>query len=339
MAAAAADPAADATERILRLAYYIAQRPTFTMSQTTLDIPDYGTVERGRDGEIIASSPSGEALRRKFRRDLADIEARFGIGSDFDEAAQVYRVRPAFFSARERRALLSAMALVEVAGIDVDDDIAQLGAAVDAAGRRVVVTVNEHLTTIRDAIARRHPIRFRYHDHERMLEAWVAGLARNHWYVVGHERNARQRRVFRLDRIQLIDGQPPITIDASMTYTTPEWLEPERELRVDPNDWGRDQPALTTVAVHPDHVGRFRADVGGMIVDLGASDTPPDAERSAERWTERWTEGWTRVEVVVRDHESFRDRVLRMGDNARVVAPEPMVALVRDWLRMIVEVG
>lgn len=329
-ATSGADPAADATERTLRLAYYIAQRPTFTMSAATDDIPDYGSVERDRDGQVITGSKSGEALRKKFHRDLESIETRFGIGTEYGDNDHIYRVATPFFSSRERQALLSAMALVDVAGITTDDDgVAQLGTAVDAAGRRVIVAVNEHLTTIRDAIARRHPIRFRYHNRDRALDAWVAGLARNHWYVVGHERGAGERRVFRLDRIQSDDDQRPIMIDTTTTYTIPQALAPEHELRVDPNDWGRDPPVTTTVAVHPDHVGRFRADIGGTLVELPTSSESPAAERNG-------TDGWVGVEVLVRDYKSFRDRVLRMGANARVVAPDAMVALVCNWLRDIV---
>jgi predicted DNA-binding transcriptional regulator YafY len=328
------DPAA-ATERVLRLAYYIAQRPTFTMSDATNDIPDYGSAGRGRDGQIVADSKSGEALRKRFRRDLQSIEERFGIATRYDEHDHTYRVAAPFFSPSERRALLSAMALVDVAGIATDDGgLAQLGTAVDAAGRRVIVTVNRHLTTIRDAIARRHPIRFRYHNRDRLLDAWVAGLARNHWYVVGHEHNAGQRRVFRLDRIESVGDRPPITIDTTTTYAIPESLAPEHELHVDPNDWGRDPPALTTVAVHPDHVGRFRADIGGALVEL----PPANASRASGATSDVMSiDGWVGVEVLVRDYESFRDRVLRMGTNARVVAPDAMVSLVREWLYAMVE--
>jgi predicted DNA-binding transcriptional regulator YafY len=307
------DAAQGAIERIMRLAFYVSRHPTFTLSQATLDIPGYGEVERDGDDRIDVRSTSGEAARRKFSRDLDDIAARFGIRTEFLRDDNEYRVVAAFFTSRERQVLLSAMALVKVAGIDDDDaELERLGRAVDKSGRRVVVTVHEHLTAIRAAMSADHPITFRYHDRDRILEPWVIGQWRNHWYVVGREQESDQRRVFRLDRIQRV-GDIAVTALLDQTYAIPDQVEPENELRLDPNDWGHDPPVLATIDVHPEHAQRFRDEVGGRIVK-------GDGE-------------WVRVELLVRDHESFRDRVLRMGTNARVHGPDEMVTLVRSWLQ------
>jgi hypothetical protein len=101
-------------------------------------------------------------------------------------------------------------------------------------------------------------------------------------------------------------------------YEPPADVEPRDELRLDPNDWGRDPATFATVDVHPEHAGRWRDDVGGAIVAGDPEST------------------WVRVEVLVRDRESFRDRVLRMGTHARVHGPPEIVALVDEWLTDIV---
>jgi predicted DNA-binding transcriptional regulator YafY len=311
-----ADAAQTAIERIMRLAFYVSQRPTFTLSQTTSDIPDYGEVARDSDGRVVLTSQGGEALRKKFGRDLELLSQRFGIGTAFSEDGNLYRVVPPFFTPRERQVLLSAMALVDVAGIEDDGaELERLGRAVDETGRRVVVTVHEHLTTIRTAIAARHPIAFRYHDIDRVVEPWLIGQWRNHWYVIGREQACDDRRVFRLDRIQRV-GATAIDIVADQTYVIPAHVEPNDELRLDPNDWGHDPPVVVTIDVHPDHADRFRADVGGRVVK---------------------GDEWIRVELLVRDYESLRDRVLRMGVHARVHGPDEVVDLVRTWLRAMVE--
>lgn len=314
-----ADAATGAIERTVRLAYYVSRRATFTLSQATLDVPDYGPADRDGDDRIDLGSRSGEALRKMFSRDLAAIEKRFGITTEFDSEENVYRVCPPYFTKGERMALLSAMALVEVAGIDDDaDSLERLGRAVDESGRRVVVTVHEHVVALRRAMAAGHPVTFRYHGTDRVLEAWLIGQWRNHWYVIGHERASGERRVFRLDRIERGDGPPIHELDEQ--YVIPDDVTPRDGLRLDPNDWGRDPPLTVTIDVHPDHADRFRNELGGAVV---APDGIPGDD-------------WVRVSLLVRDYESTRDRILRMGTHARVQGPEEFVARVRDWLDAII---
>jgi predicted DNA-binding transcriptional regulator YafY len=317
-----ADAAADAIERVVRLAYYLSRRDTFTMSQATLDVPGYGPVDRDSQDRVDVSSRSGEALRKKFGRDLAAIAEQFGVQTEFDTEDNVYRVRPPYFTPRERRALLSAMALVEVAGIDDDTDtLERLGRAVDETGRRVVVTVHEHVVALRRAIAARHPVTFRYHATDRVLEPWLIGQWRNHWYVIGRERASGERRVFRLDRIERGDG-PPIRELAHDHYTIPDDVTPRDELRLDPNDWGRDPPLTVTIDVHPDHADRLRSELGGAVISTDG------AKRSSD-------DQWIRISLLVRDYESTRDRVLRMGTHVRVHAPDEFVEQVRGSLLAI----
>ncbi len=305
------DAARDAIERQLRLAFYLSKHRSFTLSQTTADVPGYGEIDRDEEGRVDPRTTSGEAARRKFNRDLTDLDERFGIETKFSAEANAYTAAPPFFSPRERQVLLSAMALVQVAGIDPESsEFQQLGHALDDAGRRVVITVHEHIRAIRAAMAEGHPIRFRYHGRDRVLETWVIGQWRNNWYLVGREIGPDDRRVFRLDRIEA--GDPAVEMLTDQRYEIPSDVEPRDELRLDPNDWGHDPPVHATIDVHPEHAQRFRDDVGGNIVK-GDGD-------------------WVRIELLVRDYESFRDRVLRMGTYAKVHGPPEMVTRVREWL-------
>lgn len=295
----------------MRLAFYLSKHRTFTLSQTTADVPGYGEIDRDEEGRVDPRSTSGESARRKFKRDLTDLDERFGIKTKYSAEDNAYTVVPPFFTRRERQVLLSAMALVEVAGIDPEStEFQQLGHALDDSGRRVVITVHEHIRAIRAAMAAGHPIRFDYHGRARVLETWVIGQWRNNWYLVGREIGPDDRRVFRLDRIDA--GDPAVEALTDQHYEIPNDIEPRDELRLDPNDWGHDPAVHATIDVHHEHVQRFRDDVGGRIVERG--------------------EDWVRVELLVRDYESFRDRVLRMGPYATVHGPPEMVALIREWL-------
>ena len=306
-----------ATERALHLARYAFERSRFTLSDATTDVPGYGDADRDGDGSLIDTGRAWEALRKQFNRDVKLIEDRFGIAIDYDSEHHTYRTRPAFFTPGERRALIAAMALVHVEGINVDvDAITQLGRQVDATGRRVIVAVHEHMSVLRDAMARNHPVTFCYHDRVRTVAPWLLGMWRNRWYLVGYEHAAGERRVYRLDRMQARDDCAPIEVLELETFEGPGVIDGQQELRLDPNDWGSDTPIIASVEVDIDHADRFESDLRCQRLATHGSHVT--------------------FEIEVRNYEYFRDRIIRMGTHAIVRSPETMVDLVRDWLVTIV---
>jgi predicted DNA-binding transcriptional regulator YafY len=68
------------------------------------------------------------------------------------------------------------------------------------------------------------------------------------------------------------------------------------------------------VRVNPDHVQAFVDELGGEVVEQ---------------------DGVTIVELDVRHYDSFRTRLLAFGANAVVLAPDVLVADVRDHLARI----
>ncbi len=118
------------TDRILRLAAYIAQRRDFTLEQATTDVEGYDT-DKGH-----------EAVRTLFRRDLEVLRAEFGIEAPYDSDAAQYELRPAFFTPSERRALIAAAgAVVITLEGEGDTDPEALGSAVDDDRAEVFLTV------------------------------------------------------------------------------------------------------------------------------------------------------------------------------------------------------
>lgn len=300
-------PDRQALERILQLAVYLRDATGGrTLEQICADIPGY------RDADH-------EAARRKLRRDLADLRDHFGVGTRYDDEEHTYTLAPPFFTDDERYALIAAATLVRVDGVEESPELAALGRAVDAHGARVVVRVDEHLLALRDAIATRTAVRFRYHGRERTVDPYAIGLWRNHWYVVGFEHEHAERRIFRLDRIE-----PPIGVQAAAAvepagspggFTIPPDLDPSVVLAVDPNAWGRDEPFAAQVVVDDDYVAGFREQLGGEVV--GQRD------------------GRSTVALVVRHHQYFRDRLWSFGEHAVVVEPPALRALLRRWLEGI----
>jgi hypothetical protein len=160
--------AADASERILDLAAYLARHATggTTLADIARDVPGYEVA-----GELKVGSGEWETIRKRLQRDLPMLESSFGIVVDYAEEDHAYRLRPAYFSADERRALIAAAAAVDVEGIDDEPVLGELGAAVDEESRRIVISVPRLVRNFSSAIRARRPVHFRYHGRLRTVDA------------------------------------------------------------------------------------------------------------------------------------------------------------------------
>lgn len=299
--------------RVLRLASYLKGRRhgRVTLEDICKDVPGYDAHFDG-SGALVHDA-SWEAVRKKLRRDLKLLEDAFGIEYDYDEPTGSYVVHPPFFTAEERDVLVAAAALVRVDGID-DEQLAALGTAVDEQGQRVMMRVHRHVLALREALACRRPVTFRYRGTERVFDPWAVGLWRDRWYTVGRVHDAGERRVFRLDRIEERDDGPPIG-DAGDpgSFEPPAQFDAPGALLLDPNVWGQDPAVDARVAVDGDWVQAFLTEFRGSRVE---SRDGHDAV----------------VTLTVRHYESFRDRLLAFGTHAVLLAPENLVAALHAWL-------
>lgn len=296
----------DAIARVLRLAAYFKARrgQRVGLVHISADVPGY---EANLDNEA-----EWEAVRKKLRRDLKLLSDVFGIQIDFDKVNDTYTLQPPFLTAEERDMLVAAAALVRVDGID-DAQLVALGAAVDTDGQRVVVRVHRHLLALRAALANRQVVAFRYHGTMRRFEAWAVGLWRDRWYTVGFDRGADDRRVYRLDRIEDVDGKPTIEpMGEHGSYIVPVDFEAEDALVLDPNNWGHDAPLDTRIRVAKDWVPAFAREFGATI-------ETEDADGAV-------------LTLTVRHYESFRDRLLGYGTHAKLLEPPELVEVVRAWV-------
>ncbi len=303
----------DATTRILGLAAYLDQRGPggVTLVDLTTDVPGYEVA-----GQLVPNTPEWEAVRKRVRRDIDAVDASLAIVIEYDDRDERYRLRSPFFTPAERRELLAAAAAVDIEGLADEPVLGELGAAVADNERRIVLSVPDRVRALSDAIRARRPVRFRYHGRERTVDAYAIGRWRTHWYVVGREHEAGERRMYRLDRIETTDGDAVVTTpDPPGSYELPDGFDAVDEMRLDPNDWGPDPLVAARVRVDKDHVHNFQHELGGRVT--GRSD---DA---------------CVVELDVRHYASFRERVLGFREHATVVAPPELVEFVRGHLAAV----
>jgi len=275
------------TDRILRLAAYIAQRRDFTLEQATTDVEGYDT-DKGH-----------EAVRTLFRRDLEVLRAEFGIEAPYDSDNAQYELRPAFFTPSERRALIAAAgAVVITLEGEGDTDPEALGSAVDDDRAEVFLTVTPDALTLLRAQRARTPVRFTYKGRERDVDPWAVGTWRRHWYLAGNERERGPGRRFRIDRItdlEVTQGR----------FEVPEDFDSESAFDMDPNTWGQDPRVRVRIEVEPAFADRLADAVGGEVTSHSAP--------------------WAIVEVESASRDALIDRLLEFGPRARIVDPPEIV--------------
>jgi predicted DNA-binding transcriptional regulator YafY len=295
---------ADRTEapyvRMLRLAAFVRDvNGECTLEQIGENVPGYADLDRA-------------ALEKKVQRDLADLATYLGVRITWHADEQVYRLEQPYFTPAERAALIAAAALVDVEGVADALAPGELGAAVAQDTARVVIQVHGRVIDLRDAIATRTPVRFRYHGRERTVAPYGVGMWRNRWYLAGLEADGDPVRKYRLDRIETrVDGTAVTLLTDAPTYEIPAGFDLATELRLDPNTWGNDPEVTARVLVANDQVPTLLSEFDGTTVETGADGTV--------------------VDVVVRDYESFIIRLLGFG-GARLLAPPLLVDRLRAWL-------
>jgi predicted DNA-binding transcriptional regulator YafY len=290
--------------RVLRLAAYVREREGgCTRADIGRDVPGY----EGKDDA---------ALAKVLQRDRIVLRDHLGIELRWDDATQSYSLDGPFFTSDERSALITAAAVVAVAGLGRDIPTDELGMAVESDAARVVVAVHERVLELRAAIATRSLVRFRYRGAERIVAPYGMGMWRNRWYLVGEQRepapDGAAIRKYRLDRIETTHDPAVEVLDGEDAYDIPDAFDLEAVLHMDPNVWGSDPPVVATVELDADQLPLFLAEFDCDVAD-----------RDDETAT---------LLVEVRDYRSFVVRLLGFGTGATLLGPPELVELRRAWL-------
>jgi proteasome accessory factor B len=282
---------------------------------------------RQRTREYQQDDP--ESARRQFERDKDDLRS---LGVPIETAHVTFEDEQGYRIDRKRYELpdipldaeeVAALALaVKLAGEDGSrlalaklaaraPDPAELDAA---AAPQVDVAVDPIGDTLADALVRHIPLRFAYRTAAgstatRSVDPYAVVQRRGAWYLVAHDHDRDDQRVFRLDRIEgrIVTGgdpgafEPPADLDPAAAVAGPDADRVEVELAVAP-------AALWAVEAR-----------GGR----------PTGEVTDE--------GWTVLRVPGVDRLRDRSWLLGFGDEVVVRAPADLRAEVAATLRAIAD--
>lgn len=271
--------------------------------------------------------PAGHSARRgAFERDkglLRDIgvpiETEVLGGSRAGQTAyrvdrDRYELRDLHLADDERRALQVAVAMARTT--EAEFGMFKLGGVADGSA---AITANlpqlEVLPALREAIASRATLAFRYHGADRTLQPYALLLREGFWYVIGHDLGRHDVRTYRVDRIE-----GAIDVGAGAEFERPDDFDPRTVFPADPKELGGDRH---TAIVHVDSARATFA-----IRELG--------EESIVR---RLADGSVDVQVPCSNLGAFRSWLLGWGTHAEVVAPADVRAEVLGWLRSIAGVA
>jgi len=152
------------------------------------------------------------------------------------------------------------------------------------------------------AVRDRRPVTFGYQaagrsePQRRNLEPWGVVNRHGRWYVVGHDRDRGEQRVFRLSRIE---GLVTFTGPAGRV-TVPAGADVHQAVR----DWDSAPPALLTAVL------RIRHGAGHGLRRRASSDSPA-----------RGHDGWDLVEASFRDVGWYADYIASFGADVVVLDP------------------
>jgi predicted DNA-binding transcriptional regulator YafY len=281
-------------------------------------------------GELEGQYPEGQVARRgAFERDKAalreigvPIEGIIQAGGPYAGQTR-YRIdRRAYELADlqldddERRALQVAVAAIRTGSDLGQEALWKVGAGIAEPEHPVAVAVPSLpvLPRLREAVATRAVVSFRYRDLDREVEPWALVLREGFWYLVGHDRGRGARRTFRVDRL---DAEAEVQVGPRGAFERPVDLDPATAIPSDPKLLGVGEPIEVVVLVDAARARRVEHEVG------------------PERVTERRADGSIVVTVPTANPVAFRSWVLGMLEHAEVLAPPAVRDDVVAWLEAV----
>jgi len=296
------------TERLLSLVVcLLSARRYLTASQIRAAVPGYPEsfdafkrmFERDKDElrelgiplETGTNSGGEEEPGYRISRqayELPDIRLEPDEAAVLGLAARVWR-RAELAGAAE-----GALLKLRAAGIEAED-LTQPGI------EPRLQTVEASFGPLWEAVRDRRPVSFGYlaagrsNPQQRQLEPWGVVNRRGRWYVVGHDRDRGEQRVFRLSRIS---GEVRF-IGRPGSVSVPPGIDVRGAVR----DWDNEPP--------PQPVCRLRIRSGaGYGLRRHAVSTAPDSEP-----------GWDVVEVHYSEIGWFSEQIASFGSDVVVLEP------------------
>lgn len=279
--------------------------------------------------ELAGQYPDGHTARRgAFERDKAalreiGVPIEQEIVAGVDDAGQTrywidrdrYELRGLELDDDEARALQVAMAATRPGSTAGQEALWKLGAGLagDPAPVAAVVPDAPGLPVLRDAVASRHGVSFRYRDVDRNVDPWGLLLRDGFWYLVGFDHGRGEQRTFRIDRI---DGAVIARPDAE--FERPDGFDPRTALPEDPKDIGAGpEGPVAIVRVDASRAARVERELG------------------ADRVSGRHSDGSIEVRVPYGNEPAFRSWLLGLLDRAEVVGPPDLRERIVAWLRAV----
>lgn len=166
-----------------------------------------------------------------------------------------------------------------------------------------------HLGPAFAAISARRRIAFAYRGRKRRVDPWRLSFRNGHWYLAGHDHDAGDERMFRLDRV-------------------------ESDVEVTGDEGAFERPPHAGAQPPPWEMGTEEALPARLLVDAGqaawaAAHVGPEA---VEAWR---PDGSVVLAVRVTNRDAFRSFVLGFLDHAEVLGPPELRAEMVDWLEAI----
>jgi proteasome accessory factor B len=271
--------------------------------------------------ELGGQYPAGPtALRGAFERDkslLRDIgvpiETEVLGGTHAGQTAyrvdrDRYELRDLDLTDDERRALQVAVAAARTT--EAEFGMLKLGGVADTTAS---ITANlpqlELLPSLREAIAARATLSFRYHGAPRTLQPYGLLLREGFWYVIGHDLGHDEVRTYRVDRIE-----GSVEQGEAGEFERPADFDPRTVFPADPKELG-DGGQSATVRID------------------GSRATFAERELGADAVVRRLGDGGVEVEVPCSNLDAFRSWVFGWGTHAEVLAPADVRNGVIEWLR------
>ena len=265
------------------------------------------------------------AFRRAFERDkeaLRDLGIPVVV-EPVDDAAQPgvvgYRIpKEAYYlqdpglAPDELAALHLAASAVRLEGASGVEALWKLGGEVAEEGFTPAVAAlpgTAHLAAVFAAISARRRIGFAYRGRQRRVDPWRLSFRNGHWYLAGHDHDAGQERMFRLDRV-------------------------ESDVAVTGDEGAFERPPHGGAQPPPWELGGDEALTARLLVDAGqaswaASHVGPEA---VEEWR---PDGSVVLAVRVTNRDAFRSFVLGFLDHAEVLGPPELRQDMIHWLDVL----
>lgn len=291
----------------------------------------------------LYADASDEAFDKMFERDKEELR-QLGVPIDmasqdafFDDALG-YRINRSEFElpdisleADEAAVLGLAARVWQHAGLagETSDALVKLRAAGVPVDRAALDIVEPRLTAEEpsfdafwQAVQTRSPVTFGYRrsgaakSATRRVEPWRVAWSSGRWYVLGHDLDRDEPRLFRLSRVQ---GE--VAVGAADSYRIPTDVDLDamtRQLAPAPP-----RPAPATVLVRAGAGYALRRAAGSVEDDVAGPDT---------------ASAWSRLTLLA-DHDQLADDVLAAGPDAVVEGPADLVSQVVGRLRAVVGTG